>query len=48
MWKHYLKKNRLCNPLVGKPEVKRPFGRPRRRREDGIRMEWEIGWEEVE
>jgi hypothetical protein len=24
---------------VGKPEGKRPFGRPRRRREDNIRME---------
>jgi hypothetical protein len=25
--------------LVGKPEGKRPLGRPRRRWEDGIRME---------
>jgi hypothetical protein len=25
--------------LVGKPEVKRPMGRPRRRRENNIRME---------
>jgi hypothetical protein len=25
--------------LVGKPEGKRPFGRPRRRREDGIRVD---------
>jgi hypothetical protein len=25
--------------LVGKPEVKRPLGRPRRRWEDGIRMD---------
>jgi hypothetical protein len=24
--------------LVGKPEGKRPFGRPRRRWEDGVRM----------
>jgi hypothetical protein len=24
--------------LVGKPEGKRPFGRPRRRREDNIKM----------
>jgi hypothetical protein len=40
--------------LVGKPEGKRPFGRTRRRREDGIRMDlretfrgevWiEFGW----
>jgi hypothetical protein len=30
--------------LVGKPEGKRPFGRPRRRWEDGIRMDLrEIG-----
>jgi hypothetical protein len=26
--------------LVGKPEGKRPVGRPRRRREDGIRMDF--------
>jgi hypothetical protein len=32
--------------LVGKPEVKRPFGRLRRGWEDGIRMDLsEIGWE---
>jgi hypothetical protein len=31
--------------LVGKPEGKRPLGRPRRRWEDGIRMDLsEIGW----
>jgi hypothetical protein len=31
--------------LVGKPEVKRPLGRPRRRWEDGIRMDLsDIGW----
>jgi hypothetical protein len=31
--------------LVGKPEGKRPLGRPRGRREEGIRMELgEIGW----
>jgi hypothetical protein len=30
---------------VGKPEVKRPLGRPRRRWEDKIRMDLrEIGW----
>jgi hypothetical protein len=30
--------------LVGKPEGKRPLGRPRRRREDGIRTDLgEIG-----
>jgi hypothetical protein len=31
--------------LVGKPEEKRPLGRPRRRCEYGIRMDLrEIGW----
>jgi hypothetical protein len=31
--------------LVGKPERKRPLGRPRRRWEDNIRMDLrEIGW----
>jgi hypothetical protein len=35
--------------LVGKPEGKRPLGRPRRRCEDGIRMDfWEIGWGSVD
>jgi hypothetical protein len=34
--------------LAGKPEGKRPLGRPRRRWEDGIRMDlgqtgWEVG-----
>jgi hypothetical protein len=32
--------------LVGKPEGKRPLERPRRRWEDGVRMDLgEIGWE---
>ena len=31
--------------LVGKPEGKRPLGRPRRRREDNITMDLqEVGW----
>jgi hypothetical protein len=30
---------KLYKVLVGKPEVKRPLGRPRRRWEDGIRMD---------
>jgi hypothetical protein len=35
--------------FVGKPEVKRPLGRPRRRWEDKIRMDLrEIGWGCVE
>jgi hypothetical protein len=35
--------------LVEKPEWKRPLGRPRRRLEDGIRMDLrEIGWGSVD
>jgi len=34
---------------VGKPEGKRSLGIPRRRWEDGIRMDFrEIGWEDAE
>jgi hypothetical protein len=34
------------NILVGKPEGMRTLGRPKRRREDNIRMDLrEIGWE---
>jgi hypothetical protein len=41
---HYKQKG-----LVGKPEGKRPLGRPRRRWEDGIRMDLrEIGLEGVD
>jgi hypothetical protein len=35
--------------LVGKPEGKRPLGRPRFRRKDNIRMDLrETGWEDVD
>jgi hypothetical protein len=35
--------------LMGKPEGKRPLGRPRRRWEDGVRMDLrEIGLEDVD
>jgi hypothetical protein len=35
--------------LMGKPEGKRPLGRPRRRWEDGSRMDLrEIGWGSVD
>jgi hypothetical protein len=35
--------------LVGKPEGKRPLGRPRRRRVDNIRMDLgEVGWSDVD
>jgi hypothetical protein len=40
---------KLYKVLVGKPEGKRPLGRPRRRWEVMIRMDLrEIGWEDVE
>jgi hypothetical protein len=32
--------------LVGRPEGRRPLGRPRRRWEDNIKMDFqEVGWE---
>jgi hypothetical protein len=35
--------------LVGKPEGKRPLGRPRRRWVDNIRMDFEeVGWGDVD
>jgi hypothetical protein len=38
-------KRNACRILVGKPEGKRPLGKPRRRWEDNIRMDLrEIGW----
>jgi hypothetical protein len=40
---------KLYKVLVGKPEGKRPLGRPRRRWEDGIRMDlMEIGLGDVD
>jgi hypothetical protein len=43
------KERKVYKVLVGKPEVKRPLGRPRRRWEDGIRMNLrEIGWGSVD
>jgi hypothetical protein len=39
------KKRTAYRILVEKPERKRPLGRPRRRREDSIKMDLrEIGW----
>jgi hypothetical protein len=39
----------LYRVLAGKPEGRRPLGRPRHRWEDGIRMDLEeIGWGGVE
>jgi hypothetical protein len=43
MW-HSWERN-VCKVLMGKPEGKRPLGRPRRIWENGIRMDLrEIGW----
>jgi hypothetical protein len=39
----------VCRVLMGKPEGKRPLGRPRLRWEDGIRMDLrQIGWGSVD
>jgi hypothetical protein len=38
-------KRNVCRVLVGKPQGKRPLGRPRRRWEDDVKMDHrEIGW----
>jgi hypothetical protein len=43
--KHLGEKRNAYRILVGKPEGKRPLGRPRRRWEDNIRINLrEIGW----
>jgi hypothetical protein len=39
------KDSKVYRVLVGKPEGKRPLGRPRSRYEDGLRIDIrEIGW----
>jgi len=41
----FINSKKLYKVLVGKPEGKGPLGRPRRRWEDGIRMDLrETGW----
>jgi hypothetical protein len=46
MWQAWERTGKCA--LVGKQEGKRPLGRPRRRWEDGIRMDLrEIGWGSV-
>jgi hypothetical protein len=41
----YGEKGGIYRVLVGKPEIKRPLGRPRRRWEDNIRMDLqEVGY----
>jgi hypothetical protein len=43
------KERTVYKVLMGKPEREGPLGRPRRRWEDGIRMDLrEIGWESVD
>jgi hypothetical protein len=42
----YGERRGLCRVLVGKPEGKRPFGRPTHKWEDNIKMdieEWYVG-----
>jgi hypothetical protein len=42
-------KRNVYRVLIGKPESKKPLGRPRRRWEDGIKVDLkEIGWGSVE
>jgi hypothetical protein len=44
MW-HAWEERNVYKVLMGKPEGKRPLGRPRCRWKDGIRMDLrEIGW----
>jgi hypothetical protein len=44
-----LKKRNAYSILVGKPEGRRPLGRPRRRWVDNIKMDLsEIGWDGVD
>jgi hypothetical protein len=44
MW-HAWDRKKVYRVLVGKPEGKKPLGRPSRRWEDGIKMDIrEIGW----
>jgi hypothetical protein len=43
---HIGRKRNAYNILVGKPERKRPLGRPRRRWVDNIKMDLrEVGWD---
>jgi hypothetical protein len=43
------KKRNAYRLFVAKPEGKRPLGRPRRRRENNIRMDLrEVGWGDVD
>jgi hypothetical protein len=49
MWQAWERREKCTRFLVGKPEGKRPLGRPRHRWEDGIRMDLrEIGLGDVD
>jgi hypothetical protein len=39
MWHAWKKERKVYKVLVEKPKGKRPLGRPRRRWEDGVRMD---------
>jgi hypothetical protein len=39
MWRAWERREKCTRFFMGKPEGKRPVGRPRRRWEDGIRMD---------
>jgi len=44
----YGEKKNIHTYLVGKPEVKKPHPKPRRREEDNIKVNFiEVGWEGV-
>jgi hypothetical protein len=44
-WAGHKARMGACRVLVGKPERKRPLGRPRRRWDDNIKMNFqEVGW----
>jgi hypothetical protein len=39
------KRRGACRVLVGKPDGKRPFGRPRRRCDDNVKIDFQqVGW----
>jgi len=50
MWRVWDEETGVYRVLVGKPEARRPLGRPRRRRVDNIRMDLQevgcghMGW----
>jgi hypothetical protein len=45
---HAWEKRNAYRILVGKPEGKRPLGRPRRRWEYNIKMDLRMGWNELD